>query len=54
MTASTAMGASKVLYWDTIFELREVEAARRSEARSVRAIFVAISVKCSTPFAAAL
>jgi len=33
--------------------LREVEAARRREERSFRVILVAISERCSTPFAAA-
>ena len=54
ITASTAIGASNALYWETILEFNEVDAARRSDARSVNAILVAISVKCSTPFAAAL
>jgi hypothetical protein len=53
ITASTAIGANNDEYWETILELRDVEAARRSEALSVRVIFVAISERCSTPFAAA-
>lgn len=53
ITASTAIGASNVEYCETIFELSEVDAARRRDDRSVNVIFVAMSERWSTPFAAA-
>lgn len=53
LTASTAMGDRMEEYCETILELREVLAARRSESRSLRSTGVAISSRYSTHFAAA-
>merc|ERR1719318_446276 len=52
-TASTAMGESSALFWDTTLEQREVLAAFRRDSLSERSSGVAIAVKISTDFTAA-
>ena len=53
MTASTAMGAKSDEYWDTIFEFREVLAARNRDSRSDKSSLVDMAVRYSTDFVAA-
>jgi len=53
MTASTAMGPSRLVYCETILLERDVLAACRSEFRSLSVTGVDIVVKISTDFAAA-
>jgi len=50
ITASTAIGDNWDEYCETIFELREVVAAFKSESRSDKSILVAAAVKKSADF----
>lgn len=54
MTASTAIGAIRLEYWEIILEEREVTAAWRRESLSLRETGVDMAVKISTDLAAAL